>query len=101
MSKEDKLLKIIDGLQDTIRILEADNARLTLNQKESYNPYPWPYIQWAHVVGCMCQQCQPTWTFTTGTDTGTTTDKISIGEASIGGSFTVPYTNDVTRSAVA
>lgn len=93
MSKEDRLLKIIDGLQETISRLEAENTRLTLNQKENYAPYPyqWPYPNTLlHGVGCLCSLCTPSWTFTS---TGTTTDKITIGDAPDNGDVTTVWAN--------
>ena len=77
MTKEDKLLKIIEGLQDTIRKLESD--RLTWNDPFKHYPYNW---RWAHPVGCMCVECHPFRFITTTACTVTTNIGDNIDEVS-------------------
>lgn len=76
MTKEDKLLKIIEGLQDTIRKLEAE--RITFPVK-TYEPYPVsvPFVAY-HPCGCNCYQCKPYFPGTI-TCTATTADKTIVG----------------------
>jgi len=73
MAREDKLLKIIEGLQDTIRKLESE--RVTVNDPFRHYPYNW---KWAHPLGCMCSECH-TFTFTRPV-TCTSADTIKIGD---------------------
>lgn len=75
MNIEDKLLNIIEGLQDSIRKLESE--RITVNDPfhQDY-PYTW---KWAYPVGCMCSECHiPTFRFPYNTNTGT--DLFKIGD---------------------
>lgn len=78
MTREDKLLKIIEGLQETIRKLESE--RITWNDPFPYYTH-YPYqLKWAHPVGCNCYECNP-FVFPTITCTGTSVnaDKFTIG----------------------